>query len=388
MIECVSRNISLAEAALARDLSARRWTGVTLKRPAAVEGFLIAPSTSIRDAMAVIDRNGEGIALVVDADRRLIGTVTDGDVRRVILAGIDLDGAVGALVEHKADLIRSVPATPVVASPGMAPAELLQRMTASGVRQLPVVDDEGRVVDVVLFGDLIGDAQAPLSAVVMAGGSGTRLRPLTADTPKPMLPVGGRPLLEHIIDQLRTAGISSVNLTTHYRAEQIVDHFGDGSRFGVDIQYVTEDRPLGTAGSLSAIEADGPLVVMNGDILTAVDFRALSRFHLEHQADMTVGVRVHELRLPFGVVETNGVEVERITEKPAVRHLVNAGIYVLSPAARAAVTPGEPQSMVDLIERLLADGRRVIAFPIHEDWLDIGDPSAYEEAQERVRSSE
>ena len=361
---------------------------MTGDRFAAVEGFLIPPSASIREAMAVIDRNGEGIALVVDDERRLIGTVTDGDVRRVILAGIDLDSAVGALVEHKADLIRSVPATPVVASPGMVPAELLQRMTAAGVRQLPVLDDEGRVVDIVLFGDLISDAQAPLSAVVMAGGSGTRLRPLTAETPKPMLPVGGRPLLEHIIDQLRTAGISSVNLTTHYRAEQIVDHFGDGSRFGVDIQYVTEDKPLGTAGSLSAIEADGPLVVMNGDILTAVDFRALSRFHNEHQADMTVGVRVHETPLPFGVVETNGVEVERITEKPVLRHLVNAGIYVLSPAARAAVTPGESQSMVDLIERLLAHGKRVIAFPIHEDWLDIGDPSSYAEAQERVRGFE
>jgi NDP-sugar pyrophosphorylase family protein len=216
----------------------------------------------------------------------------------------------------------------------------------------------------------------------MAGGLGTRLRPLTDDTPKPMLPVGGRPLMEHIIGQLRESGIRRVNITTHYRHDKIAEHFGDGDGFGVEIEYVSEERPLGTAGALSLLAACAePLLVVNGDILTRVDFRAMLGFHRRQEAAFTVGVRRFAVDVPYGIVETEGPEVREITEKPRFEFLVNAGIYLLEPEIVRLIPVDTRFEMNDLIGLAIAEGRRVVNFPIVEYWLDIGRPGDYAQAQ-------
>lgn len=344
-----------------------------------VEPLLLSAPATVRDAMECIDRNQMGIALVIDGDRRLKGTVTDGDIRRAMLGAVDLEAPVDVLLERQRGLNEQRP-IPLTAPSGTKHSELVALMRRYDVRQIPLVDADARVVSLALLKELIEPDGPPLRAVVMAGGFGTRLGELTRDTPKPMLPLGDRPLLERIIERLRAAGIQHVNLTTHYREEAIARHFGDGREFGVEIEYVSEEQPLGTAGALGFVESDGPILVMNGDILTSVDFRAMHRFHDEHAADMTVAVRPYEIRVPYGLVELAAEEVNGISEKPLVRGFVNAGIYLIAPEVCRLVPPGEPLEMPELIEQLLTRGRRVVGFPLREYWIDIGELSDYEQA--------
>lgn len=351
-----------------------------------LSSMCISPDGSIREAMACIDSHATQarIALVVDEERRLLDTVTDGDVRRAILAGLDLDAPVSILQDRKRD---SRYPEPVTAPADAKPATLLQLMQERRVRQIPLLDETRRVVGLVTLRELLPVDGLPLQAVVMAGGYGTRLRPLTEELPKPMLPVGGRPLLELIIERLREAGIQRVNLTTHYKGELIARHFGDGRDFGVEIRYVEEGRPLGTAGSLSLLDASNePLLIINGDILTQVDFRAMLDFHQEHQADMTVAVRQYEFRVPYGVIETDGAMITNISEKPIVQHFINAGIYLLNPEVRQYIPNGQSYDMPDLITQLLAEGYQVVSFPIREYWLDIGQIEDYQKALTDVES--
>lgn len=345
--------------------------------------MLLRSGASVREAMRCIDGNRHGIALVVDDAGALVGTVTDGDIRRAMLTDVSLDEPAAVLLERQAGLgeDRPMPLTATVDTPA---AELIVLMRRYEVRQIPIVDSDRRPIDVVMLHELIGVEGPGLRAVVMAGGLGTRLGDLTTKTPKPMLPVGERPLLERIIDQLRDAGIRHVNLTTHYHADVIAEHFGDGSEHGVEIEYVSEQRPLGTAGALGLVESDEPILVMNGDILTRVDFRALHSFHDEHRADMTVALRPYETRVPYGIVELDGVRISGITEKPLVRGFVNAGIYLIRPDVRSFVAHEEQLDMPQLIDRLLAAGRSVVGFPLREYWLDIGHPADYEQALKDV----
>jgi NDP-sugar pyrophosphorylase family protein len=255
-------------------------------------------------------------------------------------------------------------------------------MQARRVRQLPLVDPDSRVVDVVLLSDLIAQPPETLRAVIMAGGFGTRLRPLTDDLPKPMLPVGGRPLIERIVGQLKESGIEHIVVTTHYKPEAIVDHFGDGTNFGVSMTYVQEDEPLGTGGALGLIPNAGePLLVINGDILTQVDFRAFLDFHREHGADLTVGVRRYTFNVPYGVVENVGVRVTQINEKPEMSFFVNAGIYVLEPGISDYVRAGVSLNMTDLIQTVIEAGHVVVSFPVLEYWMDVGRTDDYLQAQ-------
>jgi len=349
--------------------------------------FLVALDSSIREVMVCIDRNRKGIALVVDEEHHLIGTVTDGDIRRAILARIGPGVPVSELLSRKAD---SPYPQPVTAQAGTPQSELLHLMQKRSVHQIPLMDADGRVVDLVTLDELlpehVPDQILPLEAVIVAGGFGTRLRPLTEDLPKPMLPVGGRPLIELIIEQLRQAGIHRVNVTTHYCSDKITSHFGDGREFGIELNYVIEDRPLGTAGALGLMEApDEPLLVINGDILTRVDFRSLLAYHRKHNADLTVGVRRYDLQVPYGVLECEGPYVRHLREKPQLDFLVNAGIYLLEPSVHRYIPNGQRFDMTDLIQRLLEDGRSVVSFPIVEYWLDIGQHMDYEQAQEDIR---
>jgi dTDP-glucose pyrophosphorylase len=344
-----------------------------------LEPLLLRTTATVRAAMECIDRNQIGIALVVDDERRLLGTVTDGDIRRAMLADVALDAPVDALLERQRQVHHDRP-FPLTAPVGAHGAELVVLMQRYDVRQIPLVDEAGRVHDVSLLRDLVDVEGPPLRAVVMAGGFGTRLGDLTKETPKPMLPVGDRPLLERILEQLRDAGIGHVNLTTHYRADDIAQHFGNGESIGVEIEYVSEEQPLGTAGALGLIESDTPILVMNGDILTRVDFKAMHRFHDEHRADMTMAVRPYEARVPYGLVELDGSTITSIAEKPLARGFVNAGIYLLNPDVCRLVAPGESIDMPQLIERLLGEGRTVVGFPLREYWLDIGRLADYEQA--------
>ncbi|MGH7720177.1 MAG: nucleotidyltransferase family protein [Gemmatimonadaceae bacterium] len=345
--------------------------------------LLLSPDSSIRAAIAAIDRNHKGIVAIVDGERRLLGTVTDGDVRRAMLASIDLEAPVQRLLERRSEI---APPHPVTARRGTPQAALLQLMRDQRVRQLPLLDDERRVVDLVLLDDLLEQRELPVTAVVMAGGMGQRLRPLTDELPKPLLPVAGKPLMETLIEQLQRVGIRRVNVTTHYLGTKIASHFGDGERYGVEITYVEEHEPLGTAGSLTLLERRSePLLVINGDILTNVDFGAMLAFHQDHHADMTVAVREYSMQVPYGVIECDGVEVRRITEKPRTQVFVTAGIYLLNPDVVASLPGrGERIDMPDLINRLLERGARVISFPIREYWLDIGQLDDYERAQTDV----
>lgn len=344
----------------------------------------ISPDNSVREVMECIDRNRQGIALVLDGEHRLLATVTDGDIRRAILAGMNLELPIKHLLDRREQAFRK---GPVTARAGTLDAELLHLMTETSVRHIPLVDEEGNVVDVALLSELVKEYELPLRAVVMAGGYGMRLRPLTEDLPKPMLPVGSRPLLELIVEQLRLAGIRQVNVATHYKSEMISEHFRDGRDFGVDIRYVKEDRPLGTAGALSLLEeSDEPVLVMNGDILTRVDFRSMLNFHREHKAELTVAVRQYEFNVPYGVVNTDGVRVKGISEKPLVRYFINAGIYLLNPSACRSVPNDQTYDIPELISQLVAEGRTVVSFPIREYWLDIGKTDHYDQAQADVAS--
>ena len=348
-----------------------------------MDNMLTGPETTICEVMELLGRNRKGIVLIVDEDNKLIGTLTDGDIRRAILANDPQDQQAARLLERKAG---SLYEHPVTAPLGTTNEEMLELMHDRAVRQVPLVDGEGRVVDVDSMDDLLSEELPRLQAVVMAGGFGTRLKPLTDDTPKPMLPVGDKPILEHTVEQLKQVGIRHINITTHYQPEKIKDHFGDGSEFGVDIEYVSEDRPLGTAGAVGLVDAGTePMLVINGDILTSVDFQAMFRYHRKHRADLTLGVRRYDLKVPYGVVECQGAQVRSISEKPEFGFLVNAGVYLLEASVRQFIPPDERFDMTDLMDVLIAEGRNVVSFPIVEYWLDIGQIDDYKKAQEDIK---
>lgn len=338
--------------------------------------LFVASETSFHDVLTTINKAARGIALVVDDERHLIGVITDGDARRAILAGVPLSAPAATILKGK-------PAGAPITAPAGAPThELVALVRRTGVSHVPLVDEASCVVGLVGLDDLLAEEELSLQAVVMAGGFGSRLHPLTETVPKPMLPVGGRPLIEHIVTSLSGAGIRQVSIATHYLAEQITEHFGDGERFGVDVRYVPEERLLGTVGAVALLpDLDTPMLVINGDILTTLDFRAMLAFHREHAADLTVAVRRFEVQVPYGVVETDGVNLRGLAEKPVHHHLVNAGIYLLEPSVPQFIPPGERYDMTDLVQALLAAGRTVICFPVWEYWRDIGHGDDYEQAQ-------
>jgi dTDP-glucose pyrophosphorylase/CBS domain-containing protein len=350
-----------------------------------IRALALHSGASLQQAMEVLDRTARGVVLAVDDDFRLLSTITDGDLRRGLLAGLTLSDPLSEILRRKTGSEYSTPTTVRESTP---PDEILRILNQRGVRHMPVVDEEGHVVDLVTADQLV-PREMVTQAVIMAGGYGKRLLPLTESTPKPMLPVGDQPLMELMIGQLREAGIRRVNVTTHFEPEKIRDHFGDGARFGVEMNYVLEERPLGTAGALRLIEQGGePILIINGDILTKVDVRAMLHFHNDHKADLTVGVREYDFQVPYGVVETQDTKVVRVNEKPVYRFFVNAGIYLLQPALQEFIPSAECFNMTDLIEQLVAAGRSVVSFPIMEYWLDIGRLADYERAQQDVKSGE
>lgn len=322
--------------------------------------------STIQQAIQCLDVSGMQIVLVVSDDEVLVGTLTDGDIRRALLKGYSLQTPVDEVVHT----------TPLLAPPEMGRDVVLQLMKANRVRQLPVVDVDRRVVGLHLWDEILSPSIRQNSIVIMAGGKGARLRPFTENCPKPMLKVGGKPMLEHIIERAKVDGFINFIVAIHYLGRVIEDYFKDGSDWGVSIKYLREKSPLGTAGALSLISESPqhPIIVTNGDLMTDLRFGEILEFHTRHSAVATMAVRQYELQNPFGVVKTKGLEIVSFEEKPIHRSYVNAGIYVLDPSAFNRLDGGESCDMPTLFSRLQEDKRKVIVFPMHEPWHDIGYP--------------
>ncbi|SEK59262.1 nucleotidyltransferase family protein [Ectothiorhodospira marina] len=342
-----------------------------------ISKYKVPPTCTVREAISVIDRGAAQIALVVDHDAHLLGTVTDGDIRRALLRGEGLETPIEEVM-HRG--FRSLPVT-------ATEEDALNLMRHEVIHQIPVIDDTGRVVRLFLLEELIKPKKRPNPVVIMAGGKGERLKHLTSDCPKPMLPVGGKPILEIILEQCIKAGFREFYFSVNYLKEQIQDHFGNGESWQVNIQYIEEDKPLGTAGALSLLPAmpEHPLLVLNGDVLTRVDYGRLLHFHSEHEAAATLCVREHTTQIPYGVVRMDDVMVHAMEEKPVLSHYVNAGIYLLDPSLLKLVPSDQFFDMPQLLEKAMAQQYRVSAFPIHEYWLDIGLPETLDRAHQEWR---
>lgn len=342
-----------------------------------IEKLCVSPETSFRKVVETIQQAEKQIVVVVDKLRHLLGLITDGDVRRAVLENIPMDTPASEVMQRSF----------IACAYGTSLFDIYELMQVKSVRHIPLVGDDGTLEDLAWISDLILQPKLSVPAVVMAGGFGHRLRPLTQHMPKPMLPVGDRPLLELMIQQLKDAGIHRVHVSTHFQGDKIVNHFGDGCDFGVDISYLNEDQPLGTAGILSKLNgSQEPIFVINGDILTRIDFRSMLSFHLDHNADLTVAVRQYDMEVPYGVLECTGPQVENISEKPTYRFFVNAGIYILQPTSYHFIPENQRFDMTDLIEALISARRTVVSFPITEYWLDIGKPNDYQKAQEDIKN--
>jgi dTDP-glucose pyrophosphorylase len=329
------------------------------------QSTLIAPEAPIMEAIRILDEDAAHICLVTDPDRKLLGTITDGDIRRGILRTLALSDPVSKVMNSD----------PCVAGPEETGPGILATMTRLQFRQMPVLDAAGRVIALQTINELYSQSiRRPNRVVLMAGGLGTRLRPLTDSLPKPLIPVGQKPVLETIVESFAEQNFEKFYLSVNYKAEMVEDYFGDGSRWGVDISYLHEEKPLGTAGPLGLIEdhLDDPLIVMNGDLLTRVNFGHLLDFHREQDKPATMGVREYDVQVPFGVVQMDQSNIIGIDEKPIHKFFVNAGIYVIDPQVLALISRGQAMDMPDLFQTIIEQGHKPAAFPIREYWLDIG----------------
>jgi len=334
----------------------------------------LTQTDTIRDAISIIERGHVQFAYVVDDDLLLIGTVTDGDVRRGLLDGYSLDAPVVSIMNTSYRFL----------SASATQDEAISLMHREALHQIPLLDDKGRVAKLFLLEELMKPITRSNPVVIMAGGEGKRLRPLTLDRPKPMLPVGGVPMLEIILKQCIDAGFTQFYLSVNYLKDHIKNYFGGGDDWGVNIQYLEEDQPLGTVGALSLLpeKPQEPVLVLNGDVLTRVNYGKLLNFHEENQASATMCVREHLTQIPFGVVHTNDVNVQSIVEKPTVNHLVNAGIYILNPKLLDLVPLGRYYDMPQLLQDAITHHYHIAAFPVHEYWLDLGQHETLEFAQQ------
>ena len=294
------------------------------------------------------------------------GTISDGDIRRGLLKGLDLNSPITNVIHRN----------PLVVPPEMGRDMVMQLMVVNKIQQIPVINEHRHIVGLHLWDEITTVPVRPNMMVIMAGGMGTRLRPHTENCPKPLLSVAGKPMLEHIIERAKLEGFSHFVLAIHYLGHMIEDHFGNGERLGVQVNYLREQSPLGTAGALGLLNPrpEAAFVVTNGDVITDIRYGELLDFHIRHDADATMAVRVHEWQHPFGVVQIKGVEIVGFEEKPVARSHINAGVYALDPDALNALATDARCDMPTLFERLQEQAKRTVAYPMHEPWLDVGKP--------------
>jgi len=338
------------------------------------QNVLVTEDQPIYDALKVIDQEALRIALVVDKNNKLLGTVTDGDVRRGILRDLPFNAPVSEVMNEK----------PHSALQGTPKSELFQKMEQLDILSLPLIDEKGHVVGLQLLRNSVHSTRSENPVFIMAGGFGTRLRPLTDNCPKPMLKIGDKPILETLILNFKKAGFHNFYISTHYLPEVIKEYFGNGEKHNISIHYVHEDQPLGTGGALGLLPddlPDIPLLMINGDVLTTIDFNKTLAFHNKHQAAATMCVREYEYQVPYGVIESKGNNITSMIEKPIQRFFVNAGIYIVSPTVVRDVKKGERIDMPTLLERNITRGAEILKYPVHEYWLDIGRMDDYTRAQ-------
>ncbi len=336
---------------------------------------LLPVDATLQQAISNLNETAFQIAMIVTSDNILVGTLTDGDIRRGLLQGMDMGSFIDDIVFHD----------PLVVPPQMARETILQLMHANKLRQVPIVDEKRSVIGLYLQDDLMDSAELPNLMVIMAGGQGMRLRPHTDSCPKPLLTVGGKPMLEHIIMSAKAEGFRHFVLAIQYLGHMIEEYCGDGSQWNLRIDYLREESPLGTAGAMSLLNPrpDAPFVVSNGDVLTGIRYGDMLDYHCRHAASATMAVRIHEWQHPFGVVRMKGVDIVDFEEKPVVRSHINAGVYVLDPEVLDALKAGEYCDMPELFARLQGSASRTIVYPMHEPWLDVGREDDLDRAQEK-----
>lgn len=327
---------------------------------------MLPTTATIGQALRNLTQSGARIVLITNEASVLEGTISDGDIRRGLLEGLDLNSPITSVIHRNA----------LVVLPQMGRDLAMQLMVANKVQQIPVVDAHHHVVGLYLWDTIITAPTRPNLMVIMAGGMGTRMRPHTDNCPKPLLSVAGKPMLEHIINRAKLEGFNHFVLAIHYLGHMIETYFGNGERLGVQIDYLREQSPLGTAGALALLNPlpDAPFVVTNGDVMADIRYGALLDFHAQHAASATMAVRLHEWQHPFGVVQIQGIEIVGFEEKPITRSHINAGVYALDPGALSVLGPDAHCDMPSLFTRLQAKAKRIVAYPMHEPWLDVGRP--------------
>jgi dTDP-glucose pyrophosphorylase/predicted transcriptional regulator len=328
-------------------------------------------SDNLENAITVLHNGGLRVALVVDKNNKLIGTITDGDIRRALLKHLTMDCSVKEIMFNN----------PTVAKSSDSRDAVLQKMKNRDLLHIPIVDNNEKLIGLETLQNLTYDKQYDNPVFLMAGGLGKRLRPLTEDTPKPLLKVGDKPILEIILDRFIKAGFHNFYISTFYQADKIRQYFGDGSSWDVSINYIEENKPLGTAGSISLLPKDLPnlpILMMNGDVLTKVNFEHLLNFHNKQDGIATMCIREYDVQIPFGVVSIENQKAQNFEEKPVKKFFVNAGIYVYERKMIDKVKVDEYIDMPTLLEQQIKNGSNINVFPIHEYWKDVGHMDEYE----------
>jgi len=335
---------------------------------------ILKNSKTMRDAIELLDYEETKIVMVSDNFGKLVGTITDGDIRRALIKRQDMDTKLSEIMFKE----------PTVAHENDSESFIMSIMKNLSLRQIPIVDDHRHIIGLKIGKDFLRSQTKDNPVFLMAGGFGTRLQPLTKDIPKPLLNVGGKPILEIILNQFIESGFHIFYISTHYKAEMLSKYFGDGSNWGVSINYIYEERPLGTAGALGLLQHDLlnlPVIVMNGDLLTKVNIDHLLSFHNEQGGVATMAVREYDFQVPYGVVEVEDQQIKSIVEKPTQSFFVNAGVYVLSKSIIKKIDKGEYLDMTNLLAQEISNLEQINMFPIHEYWLDIGQHEQFEQAQ-------
>ena len=341
------------------------------------KGTFIKVTDDLKTSIEIIHQSGKRIGLVVDKKNKLLGTVTDGDIRRALLKKIDMSEKVTRIMNSN----------PTCSSSAESSKEKIKLMRDKDILHLPILDNNGFVIGLDAIHDLLRKPIYDNPVVIMAGGFGKRLMPLTEDTPKPLLKVGTKPILETIISNFNDLGFRNFYISLHYKADMIKDYFGDGSNFNISINYLEEREPMGTAGCLSLLPANIshlPIILMNGDLITDLNFASLLENHNQSKSEATVCVAEYDFQVPYGVLEVKGHEVQSIAEKPVQKFFVNAGIYVLNASILSKVEKNQYTDMPDLLAKKLSNNESINTFPIFEKWIDIGRISDFKKANEQL----
>jgi len=337
-----------------------------------IKKIKIVATSTIEEALNVIDSGAVKIALVVDIDNKLIGTLSDGDIRRGLLRKNPLNATIKDIYFKN----------PITANNTDSKEDLLRLCLVNSITQIPIIDENRRVVDLFIIDDGLLKKQYENHVVLMVGGLGMRLRPLTENTPKPMLKVGGKPILETLVKRFVDSGFTKITMCLGYKSNVIQDYFQDGGDFGANIDYVVEEKRMGTAGALTLLkkEFNRPFFVMNGDLLTNVDFEEMLNFHESNNSKATMCVREYDMEVPYGVVTISNEDITSINEKPTHSFFVNAGLYLLNSECVSLIPKDEFYDMPTLFEELITAKEKTVSFPLREYWLDIGRMADYEKA--------